>query len=263
MFTFPETYERVIYDKNPLFEVVCQLKFPTILKVGTQPPVDFHEKIKAKYPIVNDSGGIVPKEVQSMFKGAGIQFSPESSYQFKSEDEQWKVVIAKDFVSVSTGLYRKFEEFKQNLDFIFSAFSEIYEPVFLSRVGLRYQNLIVRSQLSLIDVPWTDLISTEICPELHNPVMQAELKYYMKNLVFHVGENETLNFKHGIVEATFENSRKEDSYLLDSDFYAQRKVENYGEAIDIISRFNRSTGRLFRWSICDRLHEAMDPKALE
>ena len=35
--------ERCIYTNNQLMEVICQLRFPTILAVGAREPVDFQD----------------------------------------------------------------------------------------------------------------------------------------------------------------------------------------------------------------------------
>ena len=45
---FPEV-ERVIYERNPLDEVICQLRFPAILKID-EPPIAFQEQIRTRYP---------------------------------------------------------------------------------------------------------------------------------------------------------------------------------------------------------------------
>ena len=37
--------ERVIYNKNPLIEVVCQLRFPRILTISETQPTSFQEKV--------------------------------------------------------------------------------------------------------------------------------------------------------------------------------------------------------------------------
>ena len=44
-------YERVIYERNPLIQVVCQLRFPTILKIAHQEPVEFQDEIRFQYPL--------------------------------------------------------------------------------------------------------------------------------------------------------------------------------------------------------------------
>ena len=40
--------ERCIYRNNQLAEVVCQLRFPTILSVGANDPVEFQDGVPFK-----------------------------------------------------------------------------------------------------------------------------------------------------------------------------------------------------------------------
>ena len=42
---------RSIYGKNQLGEVICQLRFPEILIIGSEPPVAFQEAIRDEYPV--------------------------------------------------------------------------------------------------------------------------------------------------------------------------------------------------------------------
>ena len=41
---------RQIYQRNPLAEVICQLRFPEILSIGANLPVDFQEAIRDEFP---------------------------------------------------------------------------------------------------------------------------------------------------------------------------------------------------------------------
>jgi uncharacterized protein (TIGR04255 family) len=47
---FPDV-PRVIYEVNPLEEVICQLRFLPVLKIDTEPPAGFQEEIRAEYPL--------------------------------------------------------------------------------------------------------------------------------------------------------------------------------------------------------------------
>lgn len=38
------------YGKGQLIEVICQLRFPTILSIDTREPADFQETIRAAFP---------------------------------------------------------------------------------------------------------------------------------------------------------------------------------------------------------------------
>ncbi|NJN20188.1 MAG: TIGR04255 family protein [Leptolyngbya sp. RL_3_1] len=261
MLVIPDS-ERVIYGKSPLFEVICQVRFPTILKIGQGEPVDFQEEIRGDYPIFSISAPQMPEELKNTLKVAGIGIPIESSsYEFKSEDGSWKISLTKEFIAITTTAYRKFEDFKSRFELILKIFNNVYRPSFFSRIGLRYQDLIVRSAIGLEDLEWNALISKNLAFELHDPAISRGVKYYMKNFSFVIGEQESLSLKHGIVEATIGKS-KEDGYLIDSDFFSTKKVVSTDELFDTLSGLNRKSGRLFRWSITDRLHAAMEPTVL-
>ena len=43
-------YERYQYARAPLVEVICQLRFPTILSIGAKEPAEFQEAIRKDFP---------------------------------------------------------------------------------------------------------------------------------------------------------------------------------------------------------------------
>ncbi|GDX40579.1 hypothetical protein LBMAG21_08710 [Armatimonadota bacterium] len=67
---FPQT-NRGIYAKNPLVEVVCQLRFPPILSINQSNLADFQSHIRDVYPLYSTSGS----EGQSL-------------HEFSTEDEK-------------------------------------------------------------------------------------------------------------------------------------------------------------------------------
>lgn len=257
----PES-ERVIYEHNPLIEVVCQLRYPPILKVNAQ-PIDFQEAIRNEYPYYEANQRQLSPDINEIIQKTGIPFPyDENGHLFKSEDEKWFLSLTKDFIALKTLDYKRYEDFKSRLETIVNIFQEIYKPSFYSRIGLRYQNLIVSSQLGLENQQWHELISENIASELSNPHIKESIKNLAKNLVL---ENEygLVNLKHGFVEVVNqEGNKKEIAYLLDADFFTLKK-ENTDESIwKSVDYFNKSARKLFRWSITDRLHEAMHPKSI-
>lgn len=43
--------QRVIYENNPLIEVIIQYRFPKILALNSKDPIEFQDRIKDEYPI--------------------------------------------------------------------------------------------------------------------------------------------------------------------------------------------------------------------
>lgn len=258
----PES-ERIIYARNPLIQVACQLRFPPILKISHQEPVEFQDEIRFQYPHFDGNKSQFPSEISQVIQQFGLLQLNDLFYRFKSEDQMWQLLIAKDFITLTTSTYQRYEQFKKRFREAVEIFERIYKPSFYSRVGLQYQDLIIRSKLGLEDKSWSDLITERIASELYNPELSSSLQSIMKNLILKT-EHGQVNFNHGLVtvkEAGKDN--EEVAYLLDADFYTEQKVERDGNVWNILDQFNKSARELFRWSISDILHDAMQPQAID
>ena len=53
---FPDA-PRVMYERNPLVEVICQVRFPPVLRIEAQLPDAFQDRIRDVFPIYNDKMG--------------------------------------------------------------------------------------------------------------------------------------------------------------------------------------------------------------
>ena len=147
--------ERVIYAKRQLVEVICQLRFPEILKIDVSEPADFQERIRRDYPQYEKKIEQLPPQ---MVNGKPVPQGTVNNYQFISEDSQWKVSLTKGFVALSTHGYLRWEEFAKRLDRVLAALIQLYQPAYFTRVGLRYINAIDRAALGLEDCLWRELI---------------------------------------------------------------------------------------------------------
>jgi uncharacterized protein (TIGR04255 family) len=89
---FPES-RRVIYDKNPLTEVISQLRFPTVLAIEAEIPAAFQERIRFDYPMFDDGSGVgpaelVPQEIARLL-GSSFGISAPKVYAFTTSDGVW------------------------------------------------------------------------------------------------------------------------------------------------------------------------------
>lgn len=256
-------FERVIYKRNPLVEVVCQLRFPPILKISHQEPVEFQDTIRFKYPLFETARAQLPSEISQVVQQLGLPLQSDVAYNFKSEDQRWSLSLTKDFIALTTSSYERYEQFKQRFEEALGIFEAIYKPSFYTRIGLRYQDLIIRSKLGIEDKSWSELIAEHIASELHEANFSSSIQTIVKSLVLET-EIGQINLNHGLVNVKeAQGSGDEIAYLFDADFYTEQKIEGNEDVWNALNQFNQSAGRLFRWSITDTLHNAMQPQPVE
>lgn len=252
---FPET-DRVKYAQNPLQQVICQLRFPPILRIISVLPVDFQERLKDDYPYFQEK-----PEISAQVIGVTDQLElasrakPVPGFDFVSEDGHWTVSLTRDFLALSTDDYRDWQDFKTRLDKVKASFEEVYPFQFYSRIGLRYLNVIRPSKLNLENVFWSELIKVDLAGELAVPKLGDAIEEIFQQIVFRLDEyNAQVRVQHGLVIA--QDGTNERCYLIDSDFFTTERTEppNAGE---ILTHFNRENGNFFRSVVTDRLKVAL------
>ncbi len=254
----PES-RRIIYGKNPLHEVVCQLKFPPILRIESEVPTAFQEAVREKYPLYSENPGMPAPPTLSpdalrllntfMLRGTKL-------HEFATADKIWKLTLAKDFIALSCAQYSRWEMFLERFEKPFRALLDQYAPPFFSRIGLRYQNVIIRSLLGLQRVPWNQLLQPYVAGLLNSEIAD-EVDIVNHQVSFSLpGKIGTVTMHHGL--ARIEGSQ-EPIYLIDNDYFSEERSDTT-DAIERLKQFNAHSGRVFRWLIKDQLDRAMDPQ---
>lgn len=264
---FPDS-DRVVYRRNPLIEVICQLRFPPVLRIQAEAPAAFQEKIRSEYPLFSEKFPEVNLEIPpgvplalgELMKG-NFPRRKLIGYDFASSDEKWKVSLTRDFLSLSTSHYTRWEDFREHLEAPLQALIGIYAPAFFTRVGLRYQDLIQRSSLGLPQTTrWSELIRPHIAGVHGVPELEGSVEESMGQMLISLPEFKgKVRINYGIVR-TVESDEK--CFLIDGDYYTEERTKT--NAVDgILSYFNKQSGRLFRWCIEAKLHNAMEPQPVE
>ena len=263
---FPEA-PRVIYQNNPLIQVICQVRFPPILRIDTETPVDFQECVRKQLPgyeltydedmdsLPQSISQSLPPEMRQL-----LHLGSNRRYQFFSKDRTWTVSLAKDFVAVETNQYSKWEDFRERLKLVINTLFQVYEPAYLTRIGLRYKNVIDRRRLHLEGVEWRDLLADFVLGQFsRDETSNLVVEQHGRTLVKLNEDGDLVRMEYGqVIDSAGDPSNK--MYLLDHDFYIDK--ETAADVRDIVSRlntYNSLNGRLFRWGITQRLHDAMGP----
>jgi uncharacterized protein (TIGR04255 family) len=264
---FP-TSSRVVFHKAPRVEVIAQVQFPPILRIGIQgqPPADFQERIRTVFPLLElgqaiappqgPEGQMIPPQVMQFFAAAMTEGAP--TYRFLTEDRSSTVILNQSSLTLSTSAYTRWENFLGNFKLPLSALITEYRPSFFSRVGLRYVNAIEKTKLGFSEnVSWSDLITKEVLGELALPAFEKNLVNISSTIRAKIPDGTGyLTFRNGIRTLP---GHSENAYLLDFDLHNdQRAVAE--EAETRLVHFHQLEGDAFRWCIKRKLHNALKPE---
>jgi len=264
--------ERVIFQKNPLKEVVCQLMFPPILKIDAEIPAGFQEKIRDEFPnyIEGPSArvtgppaiqGVIPLPIQRQLDILKMvaESTAEKIYEFYSEDEDWKLTLSRTFIALTTKKYKRWEKFYEKLKKPLVALTNIYAPAYYNRVGLRYKNIISRSDIGLDKSSWTELLKPFILCLLATPEIRDSVQNY--TCVNEISLDDKESIVRLIIKRVEKEDNREECLMLDSDFIITKRVEIDAVA-EKLKYFNIQAACLMQWCISKKLYEALDPKVI-
>ncbi len=263
---FPEV-ERVVYENNPLDNVICQLRYPTIIKIETELPADFQNEIIGDYPVFDDTtefqqevslSAPISPDLAPSFVSPQTKISSSKNYVFSSVDGNWTINLTKNFISLSNKKYTRWEEYKERLSKIATVFERIYNPTFYSRIGLRYIDIFERSKHGLADTAWSELITPSFLGLLSKEFEDSILNFNSVTEIALEDNNCAVKLVSSLVRKIETN---EQCYLLDSDFFT-RKREEKKDVLEKLEYLHKRSTRLVRLVITDKLHQAMRPKTL-
>ena len=255
---------RCRYCDHQLSEVICQLRFPEILAIAAEPPVEFQEAIRAEYP------GFLRRQDTPPPKVTGIpgHFNLENpsvitNYQFTSMDGTWRVNLTSTFISLTCTRYTCWEDFAAKLDKPLAAFIRIYKPGFFQRVGLRYLNFISRKALELEGVPFSDLIAPcYLGPLAEDDVAEASVTRCSVDAEIGLrgGCRAKIHAGPGLVKRPGKED-KEVKFIFDQDLFMPGQLP-VNLSAGALQTLHAHADVIFRGAITDQLHRAMDPEDL-
>jgi uncharacterized protein (TIGR04255 family) len=264
---FPEA-PRVIYHNNPLDRVICQLRFPPILRIDTEIPAAFQEAIRMDFPEFREKEEValpIPQRFQKDVPADVLrQMMPSETknYEFSSEDGAWTVNLTRTFLALTARKYRRRQEFREQLNGPLAALTKIYQPATFSRIGLRYVDIIKRSKLGLSGVPWTELLRPHVLGILSSPDegVRKNIRTFESKCELQLeGSSSVARIVTALVEWQEE---KEQCFTIDTDFFTTQKTGIF-DVENTLDYFHVRGSRLIQWFITQRLHDAMGPEVLE
>lgn len=258
------TQPRCHYRLSQLGEVICQLRFPEILSVSANAPVDFQNAIRADFPQFSRREEIPASKLVGGPGNLVLQKDPSvTNYQFVSADGIWRINLTNKFISLTCTNYTGWENFAARLDKPLAAFIQLYQPAYFERVGLRYLNFISRKALSLEDRPFRDLITPQyLGPLALDTICETSASRCSVDLEMAVsgGCRAKLHAGPGLVKrGNMED--KEVKFIFDQDLYMPGQLPlNLSAAA--LQTLHSQADSIFRGAITEVLHNAMEPTIL-
>ena len=259
---FPEG-KREIYNVNPLEEVICQLRFPPILRIDSETPAAFQERVRVRYPFFKCISNMVALQglPPNMIERLGRDFPSfpyQQNYEFGSADGHWALILTRESLTLTCKCYERWSTFKDRISEALEPLLQLYSPNFFVRLGLRYRNLIRRSRLGLRDTDWSELLNPWILGAYSSPDIKDDIETNSLQMQIRLPEyGGKVLVSCGAVNA---GPPDEVCYLIDADFFIGPQNELHtepGHALQRLEFLNIQSHRFFRWCIRDALHTAL------
>lgn len=254
--------ERCIYENNQLVDVICQLRFPTILSIEANEPAEFQDLIRDVFPQYDVRQEQLPPKVIPV-PGAKPRVEPQkpvTNHQFRTADGVYRIHLTRDFISLTCSRYHCWEDFAGMMDKALAAFIKTYAPAYFQRVGLRYVNGFSKGALDVEHLPWKDLLqptylgllASEDVPERAfarcTQDVEAEIPGGCR-MKLHVGP--------GMVKR---GAQQEPRLIFDLDVFMSGNIPTH-LAAGSMETVHAQAGSIFRDAITDELHDAMKPES--
>jgi uncharacterized protein (TIGR04255 family) len=240
----------------PRAEVVCQVRFPPILRISAEEPTVFQDRIRDSFPLVDLEHAFVLH-----MPGPGAKEKPSaepqaSIYRFHTSDKQATISLAADFYAVSTAAYTHWGDFARLLGMAHEAVEQVYRPSYATRIGLRYINRLTLQNTGCQAIgDLLGILRAELTAPIHNPAWGEALEMRGR-LVLPDGP---ARLTMGTV---FETQGDEPAFVLDLDYFEEGQLDLDG-LIERCTRYNGAIYRAFRWAIRDDKLEIFRPRVKE
>ena len=240
---------RRFYENNSLRLVVCQLRFPVLHRFDEPGALArFQEVLADRYPRSSPEQQltIASSPAASASATAAMQY-----WRFQGVDDGWSVAIARDFVSLETTQYERYEGFRERLGEVIDATITL-GVTHRERLGLRYVDEI-RPPEAHVPADFRRFLNDQLLgmvggPELGDDVVQALQEIRVRE------DDGTLAIRHGYIGP--EAAGGDCFYLLDIDYYDEHSHElDRGQVLDQVDAYHHTMHNVWENAITDDLRE--------
>jgi uncharacterized protein (TIGR04255 family) len=251
--------DRLLFERAPLVLTVAQVRYPASVRFGEQASLaDLQESLVEEYPIASKE-----QQISLAVNVGGIEQTEGTNllWRFSTPDRKWSVIVGQDAVTLEVRSYVKIEHFCEKLSRILGAIKKHIRPTYQLRQGLRYINEFRYENADTMET-WKDLLNADLLGLSGLYAKNINHSYHDIRAQF---DNEALVIRHGLLRGSAvpplgTSPGNDPYYLLDMDYFDETPMPwDSGKVIDKMREWNDIMYRLFRWSMSERLSEALGP----
>lgn len=251
---FGPSVDEVPLPRAPLVFVVAQARFERVASISSEDFIaGFQEAIRSTYPVMQrgqQAGILLGPEGQVVTADAGVL------WRFDERPERWQVVLAPDFVALSTPRYTRRREFLDRFSLVLSAVQAQLRIRFCDRLGVRYVDRVTDAELlSRLG----DLLKPEVLGAVAVDPGETgvELLHGFVDSTYRLPEGAELHSRWGVLPpaVTFDpaiQATDTRSWVLDLDAYTTEQLafdpRTLAERAETLSK---RIYRFFRWAVED------------
>lgn len=254
--TKDSSFSRAIYETNTLAEVIFQARFGRILKIDAELPVQFQEAVAKTHPILEVEEGFQVNFAANQTPAA----IPIKTYKFFSNDRSSFISLNSSFVAVTTTRYTDWERLRTDISLAMKAAQSVYSVSAITRIGLRYLNVINRSTLGFQDRPWSALLKPCALGWIANEFCEKWVKRTQTEVLFSC-DPISCQVRSGLIT---NDGSPELAFLLDADYFIESmQTAEINDILSLADELHNHSGPFFRWCITDELHAALVPRSVD
>jgi len=259
-------FSQVRYSKSPLRLVICQVRFPSLLRISDAAFVaPFQEAIAHEYPHLRRE-----KQMALQLSAAGMSPTTEELlYRFMDPAEAWSVVLGEGSLTLEARAYSHVEDLLRRFEHVANAARDTLGIEERQRLGLRYVNEFRNEGASTL-ADWREYFRPEFLGYPADLFHQEAVTYATHQIRVDRADG-VFTVRHGLMRGTvvppFPGSTKGleklpqgPFYLLDLDYSDTRPG-----ALDVTASreqlvaYNASIYHFFRWTLTEHHHAALEP----
>lgn len=238
--------------RSPLNEVICQVRFPPILKIASEPPAEFQDAVRERFPLFELEQGLTLRMPDSEKSEQGMLEFSSKIYRFKTPEGKANAGLSTDFFAIGASQYAHWNDFKRDISLVRDATQRAYHPSYATRIGLRFINRFTLENtgsstkdelLGLFRPQMTCLVETNAWDEPQDLAMQMLLNDDSGKLS---------------IRSLFSHENGRPIFVLDFDYFEEGQLA-FDSIIERLDRFHQRIYDAFRWSIDDESLERFEP----